>query len=65
MVGKGKELTCVSYVIMPGRGPVPFDELTAEERAQWKERMLQRLRVNMSAYYTQHPEQYERLCTGE
>ena len=65
MAEKRKELTCVSYVLMPGRGPVTFDELTAEERAQWKERMLRRLSENMSAYYTQHAEQYARLCTGE
>lgn len=58
---KRKELTCVSYVLMPGRGPVPVDELTEEERAQWHANMRKRLSAEMSAYYSQHPEEYAKL----
>ena len=56
-----KELTCVSFVIMPDGRTVPAEELTAEENAAWQRRMLQRLSENMSDYYTQHPEEYARL----
>lgn len=56
-----KKLGYVCYVIMPDRGPVPVNELTEEERVCWKENMRQRLSENMSAYYTQHPEEYARL----
>lgn len=57
----GKKLGYICYVIMPDRGPVPVNELTEEERACWKENMRQRLSETMSAYYTQHPEEYARL----
>lgn len=56
-----KELTCVSFVIMPDGRTVRAEELTAEENAAWQRRMLQRLSENMSDYYTQHPEEYARL----
>lgn len=56
-----KKLGYICYVIMPDRGPVPVNELTEEERANWKENMRERLSENMSAYYTQHPEEYARL----
>lgn len=57
----GKKLGYVCYVIMPDRGPVPVNELTKEERAQWSENMRRRLSENMSDYYTQHPEEYAAL----
>lgn len=56
-----KKLGYVCYVIMPDRGPVPLENLTAEERAQWAENKRHRLSENMSAYYTQHPEEYAAL----
>ena len=59
--GAKKELTCVSFVIMPDGRTVPADELTAEEHAQWQENMRRRLSENLSDYYTQHPELYARL----
>jgi len=46
---------------MPDRGPVPLENLTPEERAQWAENKRRRLSENMSAYYTQHPEEYAAL----
>ena len=61
MAGKKKELGFVCYVLMPGRGPVPVEELTDAERAQWQENMCRRLSETMSDYYTQHPEEYARL----
>ena len=59
--GAKKELTCVSFVIMPDGRTVPADELTAEEHAQWQENMRRRLSENLSDFYTQHPELYARL----
>lgn len=56
-----KKLGYVCYVIMPDRGPVPLENLTAEERAQWAENKRRRLSENMSAYYSQHPEEYTAL----
>ena len=56
-----KELTCVSFVIMPDGRTVRAEELTAEEHAAWQQRMRQRLSENMSDYYTQHPEEYRRI----
>lgn len=56
-----KKLGYVCYVIMPDRGPIPLENLTAEERAQWAENKRRRLSENMSAYYTQHPEEYAAL----
>ena len=60
-MAKKKELTCRSFVLMPGRGAVPVEELTDAERAQWHGNMLRRLSEVMSDYYTQHPEEYARL----
>lgn len=60
-MARGKPLGFVCYVIMPDRGPVPVKELTESERAQWQQNMLQRLSEDMSAYYSQHPEEYAAL----
>ena len=56
-----KELGYVCYVLMPDRGPVLVEELTEAEREQWHKNMQKRLSENMSAYYTQHPEEYQVL----
>lgn len=58
MAGRKNDITCVCYMIMPDGRTIPFEELTAEERAEWKKRVLQRLSDGMSAYYTQNPEEY-------
>ena len=57
-MAKGKDLTCVSYVIMPDGRSVSADELTTEEAAQWQRNMSERLGEGMSDYYTQHPEEF-------
>lgn len=61
---KRRELTYVCYVIVDGVGPVPLEDLTAEQRATWEANMTKRLSANMSAYYTQHPDEYVRLCAA-
>ena len=60
-MARGKPLGFVCYVIMPDRGPVPVQELTESERAQWQQNMLPRLSEDMSAHYSQHPEEYAAL----
>ncbi len=57
----GKPLTCASFVLMPDGRAVPVGELTEEEREQWRANMRRRLSEDMSAYYTQHPDEYARL----
>jgi hypothetical protein len=55
------KLICESYVLTPGRGAVPVDQMGERERALWLESMRRRLSAGMSDYYTQHPEQFKRL----
>jgi hypothetical protein len=49
---------------MPDGRTVPVDDLTEEERAEWHRRQLKRLSEDLSAYYTQHPEDYAKLTCG-
>ncbi len=56
-----KKLGYVCYVIMPDRGPVPLENLTPDERAQWQVNMCRNLSRELSAHYTQHPEEYAAL----
>lgn len=62
--GAKKEITVKCFVFMPDGRAVPVEALTAEERAAWHERQLQRLSENLSDYYTQHPERYAKLSCG-
>ena len=56
-----KPLTCVSYVLVPGREPVRVEELTADEKAAWHESLRRRLSEEMSAWYAAHPDEYARV----
>lgn len=58
---KRPEITVCGFVLQES-GPVPLEALTEEQRASWNERMCQRLSEGMSDYYTQHPDEYARLC---
>lgn len=60
-MARSKELGFVCYVNMPERGPVLVDDLTADERAQWQVNMCRNLSRELSAHYTQHPEEYAAL----
>lgn len=62
MAGEG--LTCRCFVMMPDGRSVPVEELTREERDQWRENMRRRLSEDMSAYFTQHPERYAQMYGG-
>lgn len=60
--GGAKELTCVSFVLMPDGRAVPAGELTAGETAEWRARLRERLSESMGEYYAQHPQELEALA---
>ncbi|MBQ9719385.1 MAG: hypothetical protein IJV64_01690 [Oscillospiraceae bacterium] len=63
MAGKvnKKELGFACYLILEDGRAVPWDELTPEQLRRFRERATQRLSERMSDYYTQHPEEFDRL----
>ena len=60
-MARGKPLGFVCYVQMPDGRTVDVKDLTETERTQWHENMKQRLSENLSAYYSQNPEEYARV----
>ena len=61
-MGKKPPLTCECYISMSEDAePVPFETLTQEQRAQVFESWSKRLSANLSCYYRQHPEEFEKL----
>lgn len=54
---RARELTCVSYVLTPDRGPVAVEELTAAEKDAWRDSMRRRLRADLGAFYAQNPKE--------
>ena len=62
--GRDREITCRSFVIMPDGRTVPVEDLTDSERETWHAHMRERLSTGLSAYYSQHPEEYARLRCG-
>ena len=62
--GKAKRcsLSYVCYMILEDGSTVPFEDLTAEQRRRFQENATQRLSERMSDYYTQHPEEWIKLC---
>lgn len=44
---------------------VPVEDLTPEEWAAAKERMLNNLSRVMSEYYSNHLDEYAKLCAGD
>lgn len=59
---KREEIRVVGYLILEDGRTVPMDEITPEERERWLAACRARLSQRMSDYYTQHPEEYARLC---
>ena len=55
------DITVVCYLLIDGQA-VPVEELTEEQRQRWSESASRRLSENMSEYYSQHPDEYARLC---
>lgn len=40
---------------------VAWDELTEEQRQDWREKSAERSRKYLNEYYANHPEEYEKL----
>lgn len=55
------DLTFVCYLILEDGTIVPWEETTEEQRQRFRENATKRLTVGMSAYYSQHPEEYAQL----
>ena len=60
-MAKRKELTATVSVIMEDGTVKPFEELTAEEEKRLRENIRKRLEKSMSLYYSNHPEEFEKL----
>ena len=56
-----KELTGRCFIEINGAAPVPFDSLSAEEKERVMATWSERLSRTMSAYYTNHPEEYSKI----
>ena len=56
-----KGLSYSLHISINGAAPVPMDTLSETEKARCLEAMSERLSANMSAYYTQHPDEFEKL----
>ena len=61
MARRAKELTCEIFLKDDDGNITPWDSLTEEEREAWRQRTIERLSRTMSAYYSQHLEDFERL----
>lgn len=55
------EITGRCFIEIDGAEAVPFDSLSAEEKERVFAIWSERLSKTMSAYYTNHPEEYERI----
>lgn len=60
-MAKRKELGFICYVNMPGRGAVPFDDLSAADVEAFRAMCARRISEELSAFYFQHPEEYGAL----
>lgn len=57
-MARGRELTCTCYMILEDGSTIELEKLTPEQRETWLANVRRRLSVTMSAYYTQHPDEY-------
>lgn len=62
MARKQSELEVRCFVLIPGREPVPVEELTRDEYEYWQCAMRERLGKVMNDYYRQNPEEYRKFC---
>lgn len=60
-MAKRKEITIILSVEMGDGSVRPWDDLSHEEVETVKEHMRSRLSTAMSAYYTQHLDEFERM----
>lgn len=60
-MAKQQPLSYVLYIKMDDGSVVELDQLMPEQREQWLANVRRRLSMTMSGYYTQHPEEYEKI----
>lgn len=60
-MAKRKEITIILSVEMDDGTIRPWEDLSQQEVETVKEHMRSRLSAAMSAYYTQHPDEFERM----
>lgn len=56
-MARGQPIKVRGFISIEGAPPVPMESLTKEQVARVQQVWKQRLSKNMSAYYTQHPEE--------
>ncbi len=59
------DITVVGYLILEDGSVVPWEERTPEQDQRFRENATKRLTATMSAYYSQHPEEYAKLRSLE
>ena len=63
-MGKRQEYKAVSYISIGGAPPVRFDSLSDEERTKCAHSMAQRMSATLSDYYSNHPDEAEKLLNA-
>lgn len=62
---KKNDIEVVGMLILEDGSVVPWEERTPEQDQRFRENATKRLTETMSAYYSQHPEEYARLPSLE
>lgn len=55
------KITVRCFIEVDGAAPVPWESLSAAELERVRAKMSERLGRSVSAYYSQHPEEYDRM----
>lgn len=55
------ELKVRCFISIDGADPVPFGSLTVEQREEVSQRMADNVGRTLSAYYSQHMDEYVRI----
>ena len=61
MANRKDNLTVMGFVIMEDASTVPVEDLTPEQREAWMKASCRRLSERLSAYFSQHPEEYAKF----
>lgn len=61
MARRAKELTYEIFLKDDDGNITPWHSLTEEEKEAWRQRTIERLSRTMSAYYSQHLEDFKKL----
>ena len=59
------DIKVIGYLILEDGNTVPMEEATPEQRQRFEENAARRASIMLSAYYSQHPEEYKKLRSLE